>query len=458
MDLIANIEDTIVAIASSHDVAGQQGIVRVSGPGVTAVVANCFQSSEDSLQLGAIKTAQRIEGAIDLPQLGQVPCALYLWPTERSYTRQPTAELHTYGALPILQGLVEQICQAGARLAEPGEFTLRSFLSGRIDLAQAEAVLGVIDAANQREVQVALTQLAGGLSQPLTKLRDCLINLVADLEAGLDFVDEDIEFITAEQVLTELDAASETIGRTLEQMGERAGSSQLPRVVLYGEPNVGKSSLWNAMIEEGQALVDAISGTTRDYLVGTVTAPDGDFLLIDTAGVEKAQDAMQVTMREMGDAQVSTANLILLCIDSSRPLTDWERQQLATRDARAIVVGTKCDLLEPLSEEFDAMIDLETRHDDAATIRRLAELCAERLNSLAGESAVVANTASRCRESLRLADEAIRRARQIVLADAGDELTVSELRTSLDQLGLVVGAIYTDDILDRVFSRFCIGK
>lgn len=457
MSLVANIDETIVAIASAHDVGGQRGIVRMSGDATIAATQLLFEPTSP-LDWGAVQGAQRIAGTILLESLGQVPCDLYLWPHNRSYTQQPTAELHTYGSLPILEAIVARACQLGARLAQPGEFTLRSFLSGRIDLAQAEAVLGVIDAASDREIQVALSQLAGGLTQPLTELRDTLLNLVADLEAGLDFVDEDIEFITVENARRELNTAQITIDRTLQQIGARDSGGPLPRVVLRGEPNVGKSSLWNALVSDGRAIVDATAGTTRDYLVGTVQGNHRTFLLVDTAGVESASSPMQASMGRLGESQADAASLVLLCIDSGRPLTQWERDELSSLDERTIVVLTKSDLAgEHAVTEFER-VDARINQDDLQSIQNLACICSNRLSTLAPESSVVANTATRCRESLRLAGESVAHARQLIETSAGDELVVSELRTALDQLGLIVGAIYNDDILDRVFSRFCIGK
>lgn len=454
---LASSDETIVAIASSHDAAGHRGIVRISGPHTVESVQQFFRP-EVPLDWQTLRTATRIPGSVRLSEkLGEVPCDLLLWPTSRSYTQQPTAELHTYGSLPILNSLLQLACEHGARLAQPGEFTLRSFLSGRIDLAQAEAVLGVIDAVNDREIQVALSQLAGGLSQPLADLRNTLLNLVADLEAGLDFVDEDIEFISRQRVLEELTSATETIGRTLRQIGSRDSGGPLPRVVLRGEPNAGKSSIWNALVNDGSAIVDASAGTTRDYLVGTVETEQGRFALVDTAGVESAKNDLQETMLHLGQSQAETANLILLCIDSSRQCTPWEVEQLNNRDDRTLVVQTKSDIgtQDPkVSFRPDALV----HHHDAPSIAQLAKLCSQRLSTMSIESSVVANTASRCRETLRLAGESTALARELVETASGDELVVSELRTALDHLGQVVGAIYNDDILDRVFSRFCIGK
>lgn len=460
--MLADTDETIVAIASSHDVGGPRGIVRISGLGTVELIQRFFQPSGDR-KLKEVRAATRIEGSIRMANWGPVPCDLMLWPSRRSYTQQPTAELHTMGALPLLNRLVNLACEHGARLARPGEFTLRSFLSGRLDLAQAEAVLGVIDATNDREMHVALTQLAGGLSKPLTQLRDVILNLVADLEAGLDFVDEDIEFISQDRVLAELASGSDIIDATLKKIQTRSIGGQLPRVVLRGEPNVGKSSIWNALVDDGNAIVNATAGTTRDYLVGNVQTAEGHFQLVDTAGMESADDGLRGSMRLRSDQQAEQADLVLLCIDATRPRTPWEEDVLSTKDDATIVVMTKCDLANVRPSDAVAVsADRCVHHQDEVSLKQLASLCGKRLLAAqrggTQESSVVTNTATRCRESLRLAKECVDRAQGLVRLSAGDELVVSELRTALDELGQVVGVVYNDDVLDRIFSRFCIGK
>ncbi len=227
-----------------------------------------------------------------------VPCDLFLWPGNRSYTREPVAELHTVGSPPVLQAVLAGACRAGARLAEPGEFTLRAFLAGRLDLTQAEAVLGVIDAGGADELQAALAQLAGGFARPLHQLREDLVQLLAELEAGLDFVEEDIRFISQQAVLARLESAGSLLATVTQQLASRYAARELPQVALVGPPNVGKSSLFNALVErfgdnDGSkakrtmpALVSARRGTTRDYLTAMISLDGVRCELVDTAGVD----------------------------------------------------------------------------------------------------------------------------------------------------------------------------
>ena len=176
-----------------------------------------------------------------------LPCELYLWPGKRSYTGQPVAEVHTLGSPPLLEAVVRAVCRGGARPAEPGEFTLRAFLAGRIDLTQAEAVLGVIDATGNAELDAALKQLAGGLAGPLRLLRSDLLDLLAHVEAGLDFADEDLPFIKAEELLKRLDEAAAEVDRLARQLAFRGEAVVRVRVAPCGRPNAGKSSLFNAL-------------------------------------------------------------------------------------------------------------------------------------------------------------------------------------------------------------------
>ncbi len=217
-----------------------------------------------------------------------LPCpALFVWPTTRSYTRQPSVEIHTVGSQPILQAMLKTLCRLGARLAAPGEFTLRAFLTGRIDLTQAEGVLGLIESRDRHELDVAVAQLAGGLGAPLVRLRDEMLELLAHLEAGLDFVEEDIEFIARDELREKIAAAAAQVQALAQRMAARGVIRDKVRVVLVGAPNVGKSSLFNALLKRSAALVSPLAGTTRDYLVGELVLDGATIELVDTAGLNE---------------------------------------------------------------------------------------------------------------------------------------------------------------------------
>ncbi len=492
-----DIDTTIAAIASPPG-GSLRGILRLSGADCLEVINRLVGWDKQAPAHHPPPTCSRT--TLLLPRnLGPIPLTLYLWPTANSYTRQPSAELHLPGSGPILEAALEAACQAGARLAQPGEFTLRAFLAGRLDLTQAEAVLGVIDADSRRELDTALAQLAGGLAQPLAALREQLLELLAHLEAGLDFVDEDIQFISPAQLQRDLAGAAEQIQNLAVQMRSRGEAGQLPRVVLLGLPNTGKSSLLNALAGDDSAIVSDIAGTTRDFLARRIQLGDSQCLLIDTAGhstpghplsgsaprdagSELPANHLETESQRAAQEQIDHADLTLLCLDSSRPLTDWEQQQASASLAHdQIIVWTKSDLVgwAPPTTPTQSVSEGPTQARSASegpgrpsappteistsahTLHGLDQLrraIAAALASSPTDSGFVANTADRCRESLHLAAASLSHAQALAASSAGDELIASLLRSALDDLGRILGVVYTNDLLDRIFSRFCIGK
>jgi tRNA modification GTPase len=450
-----DLDDTIAAIASPPGGA-LRGIVRLSGPASVACTERIFLP-HDGVKLATLRQPQCLAGTVAIgDDWGTIPARLYVWPSQQSYTRQPSVELHTIGSPPILEAVLAAAIQRGARLARPGEFTLRAHLAGRLDLTQAEAVLGVIDARSQRELTQALDQLAGGLAGPLANLRSTLLDLLAQLEAGLDFADEDIEFISREQLDRQLQEAESVILRLVEQMRSRQEAADLPRVVLWGEPNVGKSSLMNALAGSAAAIVSSQSGTTRDFVTQSLSLDGTLCLLVDTAGETAAvDDPVSAAAQQAMKRSLAAADLTLFCLDASRPLSTWETTQLREPvTSPRIVVLTKCDLGAARAAQPG---EIATSSASSAGLVQLRAAIARQLHEARVESALV-GTAIRCRESLQQAAHALANARVQAAAGDGEELAAAEVRLALDGLGEVVGAVYTDDVLDRVFSRFCIGK
>jgi len=453
-------QETIAAIASPPGGA-IRGIVRISGPDTTRILQTlcpgdcCFP-----------KTASRIGTSIDLGDpLGNVDASVLLWPNERCYTGMPSAEIHLPGAAPILNAALERLLHHGARMAEPGEFTMRAFLAGRLDLTEAEAVLGVIDADDKRTLDAALRQLSGGLSGPLNQLRTELLNLLAHLEAGLDFVEEDIEFITQAELSSNVQRIADQIQAINDQMTTRSGTTGPPQVVMRGDPNAGKSSLINVLGGEEVAIVSELAGTTRDCVERTLDCDGLTVRLIDTAGIEEVDDAINQQAQALGGQAHREADLLLVCVDLTQPaLRPWqlELQSTTTKQPKngqhILFVGTKrdrCDELPPWAGDDWVLTSSLTDQG----IDPLRTRIGQQLQSAdAVESTTVSSTAVRCRETLTQATEALTNALQVIEHQLGEELVAAELRFALDAIGRVTGVVYTDDILDRIFSEFCIGK
>jgi tRNA modification GTPase len=487
-----NTDDTICAIATAPG-GGARGVVRVSGRSAVQIAARLFEPS-DATAVDRVTSASVVSGHARV-EVGsssrRLPCDLFVWPTNRSYTREPVAEFHTIGSTPVLSSMLNALCAAGARLAGPGEFTLRAFLAGRLDLTQAEAVLGVIDSRGCEDLATSLSQLAGGLARPLDEARDELLQLLAELEAGLDFVDEDIEFISADDLRKRLDS----VGALLETVGERMSSRHISadrmQVVLVGPPNAGKSSLFNAMVERfgrdfgsclktiTSAIVAPVSGTTRDYLTATISLDGVHCDLVDTAGIDNERNddcqpdvaprmssrSIEETAQSLTDERRQSAAIRVYCIEAELAAgSGWKHLSRSSSEIAGadLVAFTKLD--EGTScVGATAIGDIPVVHTSSRTGEGLGDLCNKLTKLLssaktAGRGQVVAATADRCRESVRSARAALVRAVDLVMNRGGNELVAVELRVALEDIGRVVGAVYTNDLLDRIFGTFCIGK
>ncbi len=461
-----DLHDTIVAIATGKTRASR-GIVRLTGPHVATVVGQVFVASDvASLPdrgaqrlVGRIRIPTTIGGSADPNEFASLPTDLWYWPSSRTYTGQPSAEFHVAGLPFLLEQVVQECLRVGARLAAPGEFTMRAFLAGRLDLLQAQAVLQVIEANNETQLQAALTQLAGGLSTPLHELRDQLIMVLAHLEAGLDFVEEDIEFITRDQLLGNLQAVRDQVESILEQLRQRREVGQLPRVVLAGPPNAGKSSLFNALLGESAAIVSPHSGTTRDYLSGRLRLPAGEIELIDTAGLDRAMvEPLDWLSQQHTSRLLPTADVLVLCWDSQQSLEEMTAWLTHLPQAPALLALGKLDLATPALPPlpFPTVAISAVRGLGLDALREaLNRAVAQRSRQHAPDPSGLSVQAI---DDLEHIDQALTEAMAVAGARGGEELVAAELHRAVERLGRLVGTIYTDDILDSIFSRFCIGK
>jgi tRNA modification GTPase len=445
--MLPNPEDTIVALSSAPG-PGLRAIVRLSGSRALRIVQTIFTSPTDI----ALNQRRRYEGELRLPGVhSPLPADLYVGPAPRTYTGQELVEIHTISSPPLVELLIATLLNADARAANPGEFTLRAFLAGKLDLPRAEAVLGVIEATDRDQLRESLAQLAGGITRPLDGLRDDLLNLLADVEAGLDFVDEDISFVGRDDLLTRLAKGLAQLTLARKQLEGRGRSDQVFRAVLVGRPNAGKSSLYNALVghaTDAGAIVSPIPGTTRDYLVHRLDLDGVTVELVDTAGRQSARDAIDAQAQALGRDVADRADLLLVCVPVDAEPDAEEQLLLAV--ATAVLVTTQCD------RGPSAAGGLATSAVTGQGLTELRSLLAERAE--AKREPPLAPSLSRCRHHVEACLEHLRKAHNIVLFDDPPEVLALELRSALEELGAIVGAVYTDDLLDRIFSRFCIGK
>ncbi len=486
--MMFDLQRTIVAV-SSGPMPAPRAIVRLSGSLTESILSRLFQNPSDQKLLAtkfpraATVTccfawpARYLQPATPLSpsppttlpqssvQFSRVPAIVYYWPDSRSFTGEPCAELHMIGSMPIVEAIVAHVCSLGAAPAERGEFTLRSFLAGKVDLVQAEAVLGVIEAEGPAQLQAALAQLGGNISKPVRSIRDQLVELIAHLEAGLDFVEEDIEFISNRELMLQLKAINERITALSEQLNTREARSRTAQVVIVGLPNAGKSSLFNCLAEDERAIVSPVPGTTRDVITQSIDLADISVELVDTAGIEELQDsspraAAQVALQR----RLTQADIALFCIDTSQPIDEtWRASQvqaLVQLGVSVLTVGTKAELSgsqgHQASPPLDSLVSVRTGEGIANLRKQLAAVIASHRTEF--QSAALQHIAVRCRQSLSSAAATILRA--LVLADSreGEELVAAELRMALDDLSAVIGEVHSEDILGEIFSRFCIGK
>ena len=468
-----DLSQTIVAISSGL-LAAPRGIVRLSGRETRRILSHLLRHDPaavvwlDTVRSHPMSTPCRC--SVDASGRS-IAARLYFWPDHRSFTGEPCAELHLCGSLPILELVVAQAQSGGARLAQRGEFTLRSFLAGKMDLLQAEAVLGVIQSEQQAELELALEQLGGNLSQPVRALRTQLLQLTAHLEAGLDFVEEDIEFISQAELLEGIMEIRERLHSIAAKLQLRGTGNRDLQVVLVGPPNAGKSSLFNALLGEERTIVSPAAGTTRDAISALVKCKTVQFQLTDTAGVEEiADDTPRALAQQMLADRLRSADLLVLCVDSS--CHDWRSQLalhrtgLAALGVPVICVGTKRDhlidggSLAVTASDAESGLQIGVSIHLPETMESLRQLLADRICELHQHTLAesLQRTALRCLAAIDQACQALDRAMLLIHDQAGEELVATELRYALDDLAAMIGEVHSDTILGEIFSRFCIGK
>jgi tRNA modification GTPase len=461
-------QETIVAISTPPG-RGGIGIVRVSGPRAvemaTALVRLRHGMEHAQARFGEIYTMPEAgEGESQEPaKLDE--CVVTYFAGPRSYTGEDLVEISAHGSPVVLEMLVRMALQQGARLARPGEFTERAFLSGRMDLTQAEAVRDLIEAQTVYQARVAAEQMGGALSRRVQPAKQGLVELIAVLEAGIDFAEDDVDVTPNREIVTRID----TIRPGLETL---AGSFERGRLVhsgltlaIVGRPNVGKSSLFNRLVDKERAIVTAIPGTTRDLVTERLAVGGIPIELVDTAGLREGADEAETIGIAKSREALADANLVLVVVESGVPLSDEERALLdGLRGRRAVLVRNKCDLeLEGESGEYvtETVAELPLVRTSAITGEGMDALRACLLELVKGSgdgSETGMLTTLRHHEAVKGALAGLAKARGAAESGIPHEMVLLDLYEALRQLDSLTGETTADDILNRIFSTFCIGK
>jgi len=459
---LPDLEDLIVALASASGPA-PRAVIRLSGKGSAAAVSKVWCSGPGTNPAGL--TTRWTWGQF-LPNgwlpTESIPAMARMWRHGTGYTGQEAVEIHCLGSVPGVEAVLATLHSLGARGAGPGEFTLRAFLAGRVDLVRAEALLGLTHAKSAEQLADALDQHAGGISEPMARLREELLDFLADVEAGLDFADEDIAQIPQEESLKRLSGLMARAALLAKKMQGRAQLHSAFRVALVGVPNAGKSTLFNrlaGLLETEAAIVSDRPGTTRDWLSRPGILPKGARVeWIDTAGWQQTTDLIGGQAQELGRAESGRADLVLMCkpADLVNPELEREYRDFEDKaDVPFLLVQTRADLR---TQDFEKIAG-DSLLVSALTGEGIEDLLARVENEAVKRGArEVAPHLARAKEHLEKLVEHLRAAHGLVLEEDPVELVSMEVRAAVDELGALLGTVYSDDLLGRVFSRFCIGK
>jgi len=450
--------DTIVAAATPPG-AGGIGVVRISGPDAVAIAHRLLRPSSTLEPRRA--TFTRLVDPDARPELTLDQVVATWFEAPHSYTGEDVVEISAHGSPPLIRTLIELIMRAGARLAEPGEFTLRAHLNGRIDLVQAEAVADLIDAVTPFQARAAMDQLEGTLTSAIARIDASLFDLAARLEASLDFPDEGFHFITREQATNEVAAIAEALsalardGRTGRVV--REGRS----VVIVGRPNAGKSSLFNALVGANRAIVTDVPGTTRDLLTERVDLGGVPVTLVDTAGQRDGGDIVEIEgVQRARDAQ-AVAALRLVLVDGSVGLEPESLSLITQVRVPSLVIVTKCDLERawPLNALGSAASEaLETSVAAGTGLDLLRQRMTMALTGREELRDVPAISNVRHLALVEDAHAAVVKAIDELGAGATEELVLAELGAARRALEAITGRRSTEDLLEHIFARFCVGK
>ena len=475
-----NLEDTIVAISTAIGQGGI-GIVRLSGKNALSicdemfVARNKIKSSRfksHSVHYGWVIRRRAREEGREAKVQGRGPdyeiideALVTVMRAPRSYTKEDVIEISCHGGIVAVQVILKLAMELGARLAEPGEFTQRAFLNGRIDLTQAEAVLDIIQAKTDAFLKVSTHQLKGELSLELEAIRGMLMNIYTELEAIVNFPEDDIDASGRQQLRTKVNGASQMVEQLLKSSEQGRILKEGIKIVLCGKPNVGKSSLLNVLLKTPRAIVTAIAGTTRDTIEETTQIQGIPFQLVDTAGILEPRDLVEEEAIKRSHLYINSADLILSVLDGGRKISREDEELMEqVRDKNVLFVLNKSDLNGHIPEELLQRICKDKKTIRVSALKKMGvenlenALVENVLNGRTIENSGVLVSNIRHIQSLKECEATLRNAENAMAQNLSFEFVSEDIKSAINCLDHITGRNIDHDLLDKIFSEFCIGK
>ncbi len=447
-------EDTIVAISTTMGV-GAISIIRLSGPEAIHIVNKAFtkdltNAPTHTIHYGHIKDGEEI--------IDEVLISVMREP--RTFTREDIVEINCHGGIAPTNKVLELLLKNGARLAEPGEFTKRAFLNGRIDLLEAEATMDLISSKTESSRKISINTLTGETSNLIKKLRDELIQIISNIEVNIDYPEyEDIEVLTNNKILSSIESFRDKLSIIIKKSEDSKSIKEGIKVGIIGRPNVGKSSLLNSLLEEEKAIVTSIPGTTRDTVEGTIVLNGIMLNLIDTAGIRDTEDTVEKIGVEKSLNIIDSADLVIFLLNNNEEMTSEEKELLKKLDdKKKIIAVNKVDLANKLDKSIlkdyieisvKENIGLNKIKDEIKRLFNIGELKPDDMTYLSNARSI--SLLNKAKNSI---DEAI----EEIAKDSPIDIVELNLKDAWNSLGEIIGETYTDELIDELFSRFCLGK
>lgn len=455
---LAENTDTIVALATPGGRGGAIAVIRLSGSESIRIVNEVFkgkdltQQASHTIHFGTIRDAEMI--------VDEVLVSLFVAP--HSYTKEDSVEISTHNSPFIIAKVINLLIKKGARAARPGEFTLRAFLNGGLDLSQAEAVADLIASDSEASHQIAMKQMRGGFSDQLRQLREDLIHFASLIELELDFSEEDVEFANRDQLNALIQRIHTVIGKLILSFEQGNVLKNGVPVVIAGKPNVGKSTLLNTLLNEERAIVSDIAGTTRDTIEDEINISGVTFRFIDTAGIRHTEDVVEAKGVERTREKMKQARLIIYLFDPTQDHLEAVQQQIAEVQVLGtpfVTIINKADLISAAERTaFAALAPLYISAKQQSGIEELKEELLRQVNlaNISTDEVMVTNI--RHVEALQKTQEALEKVLYGLENPVTSDFLAMDIRQALHHLGEITGQVSTDDLLDNIFSKFCIGK